>query len=290
MNFRYSENKSGKAEYLRVEGPDYRMQLTPVVGHDFTPELLAFYKGRAVPTQTSFYFSGRWKGEIVRIRDGQCLSPVCVEFVGDTVKVYAHAVFGKQYEVLYNEGYREGAFHYVNNNGEFVLYPSWQNGQIIFEGEGFYMALDPLTGDWNEALRFYKGYEVTRNVDGYLFGTYVGQGIGRMANMDLLYALFNLSPDMLDIRLNVTLRFLEGGRVVETIKSECVNTQMNVILGITGNARSQRDAKIYNYSVSDNQLIIKKDKFTILENGDLVWRGVNDGKFCVETIILHRVE
>ena len=39
-----------------------------------------------------------------------------------------------------------------------------------------------------------------------------------MANMDLLYALFNLSPDMLDIRLNVTLRFLEGGRVVETMK------------------------------------------------------------------------
>ena len=65
---------------------------------------------------------------------------------------------------------------------------------------------------------------------------------------------------------------------------------MNVILGITGNARSQRDAKIYNYSVSDNQLIIKKDKFTILENGDLVWRGVNDGKFSVETIVLRRIE
>lgn len=84
MKFTYSVDQE-TAETLLVEGPDYRMVLRPASDETFAPELLAFYKHRPVPSQAALYFSGRWTGDIVRSRDGQRLSAVCVEYRADTL-------------------------------------------------------------------------------------------------------------------------------------------------------------------------------------------------------------
>lgn len=290
MKFTYSTDQE-TAKTLLVEGADYRMVLHAASDETFTPEQLAFYKRRPVPSQAALYFSGRWTGDIIRSRDGQRLSAVCVEYRTDTLKVYANAIFGKQNEVLLCTGFHDGAYHYANGAGtEFRLRPARQGENILLFGSDFSMELEPLQGDWQAARTFYKSQNVPRSADGYLFGTYVGRAKGGMPMANTLGILSGLQPGFMDMQLIATLSFSEGNRCKCTTEILWDDPQISTMLIMSGKDIREKSSKIYKYKVEGNRVILdqKGGTYYIQADGSLFLPGENDGYARLDDMILRK--
>lgn len=288
MNFAWSKDSDLGLELLTIEGPDYYMKLTSSSDYGFSSEMLDFYRKRSVPVNAAYYFSGRWYGHIVRLRDEELMSPVCIEFAEDTMRVFANAIFGKRNEVLVNEGFRNGVFDFANAEGHFLLEPDRIDDQIILAGDGFAICLEPLYGDWKDTVQsFYKAYDVARDAEGYIFGSYYGEGVGRVCNSDVLCLVFGVSPDMMDIYFNVNLDFLEGNRVRMTLDCGYVNPQMQMLTGLFGGV-NVKSSDIYEYKITDGVVHIDQDSFRILSNGDLLSPGGQEQNIEYSDVLLHK--
>lgn len=290
MKFTYSIDQE-TAETLFVEGPDYRMVLHPASDETFAPELLAFYKHRPVPSQAALYFSGRWTGDIVRSRDGQRLSAVCVEYCADTLQVYANAIFGKQNEVLLCTGFHDGAYHYANGaSTEFRLRPARQGENISLFGSDFSMELAPLQGDWQAARAFYKSQNVPRNADSYLFGTYVGRTKGGVPLANTLGIMFGMQSGFMDMQIIATLSFSEGNRCKCTTEILWDDPQISTMLIMSGKDIREKSSKIYKYKVEGNRVILdqKGGTYYIQADGSLFLPGANDGYARLDDMILRK--
>lgn len=290
MKFEYAQEDPQNKETLCIYGPDYTIALHPATAVDFTDEMLNFYRKREVPDDASLYFSGRWTGEILRTRDDQKLSETCAEFNDDTLTIFSNAIFGKKNSVLINAGYRNGAFHYTGENHEFRLQPLRLNGQLTLAGDGFRMILAPCDSLWEEHLSFYKGYDVSVNADDYIFGTYHGSSIGRIKNAGMLFAMFGMAPNAMDMRIDMTLTFLEGNRVQMTNAGSMVNRDMQMLTMLSGGV-GEKDTSILKYRVEGNQITIGKgDRLLIRPDGDLYYVGANEKGLTLDPFILHRTK
>lgn len=290
MKFTYAADQE-TAETLLVEGPDYRMVLHPASDETFAPELLAFYKHRPVPSQAALYFSGRWTGDIIRSRDGQRLSAVCVEYRADTLKVYANAIFGKQNEVLLCTGFHDGSYRYANGAGtEFRLRPARPGENISLFGSDFLMELEPLQGDWQAARAFYKSQNVPRNADSYLFGTYVGRAKGGVPMANTLGVLFGMQSGFMDMQIIATLSFSEGNRCKCTTEILWDDPQISTMLIMSGKDIREKSSKIYKYKVEGNRVILdqKGGTYYIQADGSLFLPGANDGYARLDDMILRK--
>lgn len=290
MKFTYSADQEA-VETLFVEGTDYRMVLHAASDETFTPELQAFYKHRSVPSQAALYFSGRWTGDIIRLRDGQQLSAVCAEYCSDTLKIYANAIFGRENEVLLCTGFHDGEYRYVNSGGtEFRLCPAWWNGNLSLTGSDFSMELEPLQGDWQAARAFYKSQNVPRSADSYLFGTYVGRAKGGMPMANTLGILSGLQPGFMDMQLIATFSFSEGNRCKCTTEILWDDPQISTMLIMNGKDIREKSSKIYKYKVEDNRVIFdqKGGTYYIQADGSLFLPGENDGYARLDDMILRK--
>lgn len=295
MNFAWSGDPEKGVEFLEVTGPDYLIRLAPSVESDFTPEMLSFYKRQQVPLETSHYFSGRWSGEIIRVSDEKSLSPVCVDFVGDTLKVFANAIFGKRNESLIFDGYYDNAYHFSNDEGVFALSPDRSGNHLILTGDNFLLSLEPLVEEWDDAIAFYKAYDVSRNPNDYLFGSYYGEGVGRVPSASAMFYLYGLSPQLMDVKICVALDFLEGNRMRLTYDLRFMDPQMILLLSLTGAKASDaaiKDSKIYKYKIEDGMVRVAKGKpkesFRILPDGNLVLLGMKIEVAEYSDIVLYR--
>ncbi len=290
MKFTYSADQE-TTETLLVEGADYRMVLHPAFDETFTPELLAFYKPRSVPSQAALYFSGRWTGNIIRSRDKQQLSAVCVEYRSDTLNVYANAIFGKENEVLLCTGFHDGEYYYVNSTGtEFRLRPAWQNGNLSLSGSDFSMQLTPLQGDWQAARAFYKSQNVPRSADSYMFGTYIGRTKGGIPLANMMGVLFGMQQGFMDIQLTVTLSFLENNRCKCTTEILWDDPQIATMLVMSGQDIREKSSKIHKYKVEGNRVILDQnsDTFYLQADGSLFLPGQSDEYARFDDMILRK--
>ena len=287
-------DKSSNEEILTIEGPDYYMNLVPAVTPNFTKALLGFYEKKDVPSQAAFYLSGQWTGEIIRIRDGQRLSAACVEFEDETLRVYANAIFGRQNEVLREEGFRNGCFYYANDSCVFRLKPSINGQCLTLTGDDFVMNLTPLSGDWEEACAFYLSYDLPHSADAYLFGSYIGQGQGWIESGNVLGFLLGYGPNLMDMLLEVRITFLEGARMRTTVNVRFVNTDM-ALLSMFGGAGSNglTETSISSYQVIDDRLIGmdedgKTDEYIMLPDGNILLPAHQKGDLGYTDIVLYR--
>lgn len=289
MKFEYTKSGSDR-ETLRIYGPDYTIDLLPAAGSDFTDEMLAFYRKREVPADAALYFSGPWTGEIRRIRDMQKLSKACAVFNGDSLRIYSNAIFSKQNSALVYDGYRNGAFYYIGKELGFILRPQRSNGQLTLTCAGFELILAPCDSLGTEELSFYKGYDVSPHADDYIFGTYEGSSIGRIKNAGMLFAMFGMAPDAMDVRIRMTLTFLEGNRVQMTNESSMVNRDMQMLTMLSGTT-GEKETSILKYRVEGNQITIGKgDRLLIRPDGNLYYVGADEKGLTLDPFILSRTK
>ncbi|MCM1218559.1 MAG: hypothetical protein NC548_29065 [Lachnospiraceae bacterium] len=290
MKFTYSADEE-TPETLLVEGPDYRMLLHPAAEAEFTPELLAFYKHRSVPSQASLYFSGRWTGDIVRLRDGQQLSKVCAEYETDTLYIYANAIFGKANEVLLYNGYSDGKFVYTNLSGEeIILAPVRQDEKIVMKGADFSMTVLPFDGDWQAARKFYKRLNVPRSADSYMFGRYSGRAKGRVPLGNALSGMSGLSPEFMNVQCSVTLEFLDVNQCRYLIECQWTDPQMVMMMAMAGQNARFNTSKTHTYRVEGNRIILDKKggTFYIQTDGSLLLPSESDPTVELDDLILRR--
>lgn len=290
MEFKYGKEKGRETEELCVYGPDYRISLHPAAASDWTSDLPAFYRNREVPVDASLYFSGRWVGEIRRTRDGQLLSKACAEFGQDSLTIYSNAIFGKKNSSLFNAGYRNEAFRCIGGSHEFMLRPRYQDDRLILAGEDFELSLFPCDSLWDEYLSLYKGYDVSTRADDYLFGTYQGSSVGRIKNAGMLFAMFGMAPNAMDMRIRMTLTFLEGNRVQMTNEGSMVNRDMQMLTMLSGST-GETDTSILKYRVEGNQITIGKgDRLLMRPDGDLYYVGADEKGLMLDPFILRRMK
>lgn len=299
MTFLYSHNDETGDEQLSVIGSDYAMYLNPITDNNFSQEILSFYLPIPAPPTAELYLSGRWKGEIVRKRDNQELSPICIEYGENTIQIYANAIFGKTNERLTYIGYFNDEYHYINDAEElFAMRPIIQNGCVIMEGDDFKIILTQQygeSGNWEEACSFYKGLEVPRNADGYIFGSYSGKSIIRFPQADIMGLLFGLGQGFSNFQMTMTFVFLEDNqcRITTEIKALSSGMQMMAILG--GSTGAEKDVEIKKYKVVGNKLIFGKDDiWTICPDGSFYLScdelaQKTKGKCVAEDLILKRL-
>lgn len=296
MTFSYSQDNETKEEILSIIGPDYNIYLTPISDDNFSQEILNFYLPVPAPPTAELCFSGRWSGEIVRTRDDQKLSPVCIEYGENMIQIYANAIFGKNNENLTYTGFFDGEFHYTNNADElFTMHPIPQDGHIIMESDDFKMILFQQYGNWEEACSFYKGMEVPRNADSYLFGSYSGKSIIRFPQADLMGLLFGLEQGFSDFQMTVSFVFIEDNqcRITTEIKALSSGMQMMALLG--GSTGSEKDVEVKKYKVIGNKLIFgKNDEWTIRPDGSFYLScdelaQKTKGKCVADDLILKRL-
>lgn len=296
MTFLYSKDDETGDEILSVAGVDYTMYLNPVDGDDFSQEMLDFYLPVPAPPTAALCFSGRWSGEIVRTRDNQILSPVCVEYDESSVRVYANAIFGKLNEILIYAGFFDDEFHYMNAAGEqFAMRPILQDGQMVMEGDDFRMILSRHSGDWDDACSFYKGREVPRSANGYMFGSYSGKSVIRFPQADVMGMLFGLEQGFSDFQITVSLVFIEDNRCRMTTEVKALGSEVQMMMALFGGSAGSKDVEVKTYKVVGNKLIVgENDEFIILSDGSLYASGdemaqKTKGKCVAEDLILKRL-
>lgn len=193
------------------------------------------------------------------------------------------------------DGYHDNAYHFSNDEGVFVLSPDRSGNHLILTGDNFLLSLEPLSEEWDDAIAFYKAYDVSRNPNDYLFGSYYGEGVGRVPSASAMFYLYGLSPHLMDVKICVALDFLEGNRMRLIYDLRFMDPQMILLLSLTGAKVSDaaiKDSKIYKYKIEDGMVRVAKGKtkesFRILPDGNLVLFGMKIEVAEYSDIVLYR--
>lgn len=102
--------------------------------------------------------------------------------------------------------------------------------------------------------------------------------------------MFGMAPDAMDVRIRMTLTFLEGNRVQMTNESSMVNRDMQMLTMLSGTT-GEKETSILKYRVEGNQITIGKgDRLLIRPDGNLYYVGADEKGLTLDPFILSRTK
>lgn len=297
MRISHMFDESTNTEHLTIMGADYVIKLFPVSDSEWSDDMLAFYIPVPAPPVAEYCFNGCWKGEITRLKDDRILSPVVLNYNGEVLNVYANAIFGKANEILHYRGFYDECFWYTNDVGEdFYWAPEiLEDNHVIFTSDDFRMTLSRCDVQLlDQAISFYRGRNVVRNADGYMFGTYTGKISMRAVDANTYGILAGQGNGMYDMEVTCTITFLEDNRCRTKVVTRFLNQELNLWMSLLGGGPGISTEE-HSYRVEGNKLIIgKDDEYIIRPDGCLYQRSdvteKSNGKIIVNDIVLRRVQ